>query len=109
MPDYRTHDPKGWGGDPKRGAALGRPTIIEEPKSYAGKLCIRQVHINSGGYDRLGTYWGCSSKLLFWVANEEGTIDYCIWERTRQQAIETVRKIFPCARIRGTSMQWTRV
>lgn len=96
-PDYKRHDPRGWGGDPKRGASLGRPHIIDEPKSYNGILYIRKVPL-SGGYDRLGTYWGIGEPL-YWVANTEGTIDYCIRERTRRDAVRTVRGIFPWAGI----------
>ena len=30
-PDYTTNDPKGWCGDPARGAALGRPSYHAHP------------------------------------------------------------------------------
>ena len=73
MTDYTTHDPKGWCGDPKRGAALGRPTIKGE-KTYSGRLTLRRVYLNQGGYDPNGTYFGHGDPL-YWYASEDGEID----------------------------------
>jgi hypothetical protein len=58
VPDYSTHDPKGWCGNPSRGAALGRPTVMDAPKDFSGRLFVSRVRLNSGGYDKNGTYFG---------------------------------------------------
>lgn len=71
--DYSRNDQRGWGGDPKRGAAMGRNSDHEP--GFAGKLYLRRVHLNSGGYDRNGTYFGVGAPL-YWVASECGSVDY---------------------------------
>ena len=48
-PDYSKNDPKGWHGDPSRGAALGRSTIHDEPTDYAGSVTLRKVKLDSQG------------------------------------------------------------
>lgn len=105
MPSYKTNDPEGWGGDPSRGAALGRPTIKKAPKDFSGKLTLRRVRLNSGGYDKNGTYFGQGAPL-FWCANEDGSIDFMLragstswsYEQIREAAKEIVRKDYPKAR-----------
>ena len=97
MPDYKVHDPRGWCGDPKRGAALGRRSYQDEDADWEGKLSLRRVYL-SGDYDSNGTYWGGGGEPLYWVANEELTIDYVIRARDRKAAKEMVRSDYPKAR-----------
>lgn len=73
LPDYATNDPKGWRGDPRRGAALGRSSK-HSTTDWKGDLIIEPVLLDDGGYDRLGTYWGFGPPL-FWYASTDGTID----------------------------------
>ena len=44
---YENNDPRGWCGDPKRGAAFGRPaTHLETPEAknaYTGALLVSEV------------------------------------------------------------------
>lgn len=61
---YSDNDPRGWCGDPKRGAAMGRPSIHGTPPS----LEIRPIPLIDG-YDPNGTYFG-SGELLWWVSGE---------------------------------------
>lgn len=96
MVSYQDNDPKGWCGDPKRGAALGRPTVKGSP-DYDGKLNLNQVDINNGGYDRNGTYFGLGQPL-FWYASEDATIDAVVRAANRQEAKELIRKEYPKAR-----------
>lgn len=96
MPNYKDNDPKGWGGDPKRGAALGRPTLKGEA-SYNGKLTLKRTYLNSGGYDRNGTYFGIGAPL-YWYANEDGSIDGMLRANSRAAAKEEIRKEYPQAR-----------
>jgi hypothetical protein len=100
-PNYKTHDPKGWGGDPKRGAALGRPTIIPEvprtmtvrlPDPETPWLYFRKIHVNSGGYDPNGTYFGVGTPL-YWCADADGEIDFVVRGSCREAAKAGARAI----------------
>jgi hypothetical protein len=97
MPNYKTNDPRGWGGDPSRGAALGRDSICDEPPAYAGKLTLRRVRLDCQGYDPNGTYFGVG-RPLYWCANDEGTIDYVFRADDRAAAKAHVLKDYPSAR-----------
>ncbi len=99
MPDYKANDPRGWCGDPSRGAALGRPTIQDEPKEYDGKLTLRRSYLDNGGYDKNGTYFG-QGKPLYWCDNEDNTIDFMLRAYDREHAREQVLKRYPNAKVR---------
>jgi len=91
-PDYKANDPRGWCGDPKRGAALGRHSIKPAHQAWQGKLHIRRVSLNSGGYDSNGTYFGLGPPL-YWIADDGGEVDFMTRARDhadarRQAAIE---------------------
>lgn len=96
-PSYSTNDPKGWCGDPKRGAALGRPSVLDAVEDFSGKLTLRRIRLDSGGYDPNGTYFGTGTPL-FWVASDDGTIDYVLRAWPRSEAKSFVKKLFPKAR-----------
>jgi hypothetical protein len=95
-PNYATNDPKGWCGDPKRGAALGRPSD-HGPADFAGKLTLRRIHLDQGGYDPNGTYFGIGAPL-YWVASEDGSIDYMLRACDRANAKVMVSHRYPRAR-----------
>lgn len=62
-----------WGGDSKRGAAMGRAGNNGELESY--RFTLRKVPIDSGGYDTGGAYWGLGAPLYWYVSdcgNQEG-------------------------------------
>ena len=85
MPSYKTHDPRGYCGDPARGAAMGRATIRKGAPS--GKLTLRRIRINSDGYDANGTYWGLSSiNDLYWYADAGENLDGTVWAKDREDA-----------------------
>jgi len=109
-PSYKTNDPRGWCGDPRRGAALGRTSKhrvrkpnengYDQPQpdpSFTGKLVLRQVRLDSGGYDVNGTYYG-QDVPLWWYADDEGTIDVVIRAKDRELAKAKVRELYPNAR-----------
>ena len=97
MPDYSTHDPKGWCGDPRRGAALGRATIQEgDAKTVTGnnhtlgiKLAKNGTAIDqtecraftgSGGQEaKLVTNWmismAANDEVALFIANHSSNVD----------------------------------
>ncbi len=95
-PSYKENDPKGWCGDIQRGAALGRPTVqpFETPK---GKLYLRRVYLDNGGYDTNGTYFG-HGEPLYWVASEDCELDYMLRAKSRRAAKEQILEKYPDAR-----------
>lgn len=100
-PDYKTNDPKGWGGDPKRGAALGRRTIDEPVEAtFETPLVLRRVPLDSGGYDANGTYFGYPDNL-YWVASSDGKIDRTLRANSRDEAKRKVRTWYPKAKFYG--------
>jgi hypothetical protein len=75
---YQTNGPKGWCGDPKRGAALGRVSRHADGRhTYAAKLHLLRVRIDNQGYDCNGTYFGHGAPL-YWCSSDDdaGTIDW---------------------------------
>ena len=100
MPDYKTNDPRGWCGDPKRGAALGRPTIHDAPPDFEGKLCLRRVNMSAdGAYDSNGTYFGMGDPI-YWYASDCGRIDAVVRALCRSEAREKVLAVYPQAKVR---------
>lgn len=98
-PSYERNDPKGWCGDPSRGAALGRASChADEPATWQGQLYLGAVRLD-GDYDQLGTYWGEREpgKALFWVASADYEVDFVIEARSREAARAKVLKQYPCA------------
>ena len=96
-PDYKTNDPKGWCGDPKRGAALGRPKIVRINRKDCVKLYLNKIRIDSGGYDSNGTYFGFG-KPLYWYADANGNIDCMLRASNRLEAKQLILKEFPNAK-----------
>lgn len=97
-PSYSTNDPKGWCGDPSRGAALGRPS--DHKPGFTGRLYVRRVNLNAGGYDANGTYFGIGSPL-YWAASECGEVDYMLRAPDRAAARDIVLSRYPGARVRA--------
>lgn len=102
MPSYKTNDPRGWGGDPKRGAALGRPTVHDAPKDQVVIVTIRRVPLNQGGYDRNGTYFGVGAPL-FWCADDNGEIDAVVRANDLDEAKSKVLSVYPNATFKRQS------
>lgn len=100
MPDYKTHDPRGWCGDPSRGAALGRPTLVG-PGDFDGALTLQRMHLDSGGYDSNGTYFGSGPDTLplYWCASDDGEIDFMLRASTWVDAAEKVARRYPHAKL----------
>jgi len=96
MPDYKMHDPRGWCGDPKRGAAMGRAEYHADDTSAPVRLFVRRVRLH-GDYDANGTYWGggYGTLPLYWVASADCEVDFCVRARDRAHAIEQARCQYP--------------
>jgi hypothetical protein len=92
---YKTHDPKGWCGDPTRGAALGRPSI-QGSRDYAGRFVLRRIRLDTGGYDSNGTYFG-EGQPLYWYASADGSIDRMLRADSRAAAKAAVLEKYPHA------------
>lgn len=101
---YERHNPRGYQGDPKRGASLGRPDrhLPERWRpTFEGQLTLQKIRINADGYDRLGTYWGISDACcLYWAGSDDGAIDITCWARSREQARMLVLSLYPNAKVR---------
>lgn len=91
-PSYATNDPKGWCGDPKRGAAMGRRCYYGE---LVGQLTVREIPLD-GDYDPNGTYFG-SGDPIYWCASDDGAIDYTMRAEDRDDAMAQVRETYPAA------------
>lgn len=77
------------------GAPLGRRSSRpgEEPE---GKLYLRRVRLNSGGYDNGGAYWGLGAPL--WWCGDGAAFDIYFRCRSRTAAKAYVLAMFPAAR-----------
>lgn len=160
MPSYETNAQHGYMGDPRRGAALGRPSITPDrrkvaeldadatdndawaleaerdrenrrtPDSFKAqywdiaaesfrreakrirevlrpravareavtpKITLRQIRLDSGGYDSTGAYWGHHQRL-YWAASDDGEYDTTMRAVDRADAKAQVREVYPNAR-----------
>ncbi len=96
MPDYKDNDPRGWCGDPRRGAALGRRAVAKGDP--IGKMTLRKVRMSAcGAYDSNGTYFGIGDPL-YWYADEGGNVDCMTRAKTREEAKAYVLCDYPTAR-----------
>lgn len=93
-PSYKSNDPKGWCGDPARGAAMGRGSLLGVPE---GRMVLRRVRLDSGGYDSNGTYFGHADPL-FWYADEGGNVDAMLRAKSRAEAKAKILSEIPDAK-----------
>lgn len=104
--DYKRHDPKGWCGNPKYGAALGRTSWhAEDPDRWEGVLYVSAVRIDNEGYDPNGTYFGLGNPI-YWVRDATYAIDYVLRAPDRGHALYFARCRYPKASFsRGMSRE----
>lgn len=90
----------GWGGDPSRGAQMGRPTL-DGGFTVTGShpMTLRKVRLN-GDYDSGGAYWGCNSpgSILYYFEGPISDISGYVRAADREDAKAEVRKLHPKAR-----------
>ena len=78
---------------------MGRPSVHDADCSFAGRLCLRKVRLDNGGYDPNGTYFG-HGEPLYWYASEDGEIDAMLRAATRDDARTKVLAKYPNAKVR---------
>jgi len=66
---------------------------------FSGRLHVRRVNLNSGGYDALGTYFGLGAPL-YWAASDCGAVDYMLRAPDRAAARAIVLARYPEAKVR---------
>lgn len=70
----------------------------ERARIYSGKVTLRRVRLDSGGYDETGAYWGIGEPL-YWAAADSGVeYDETFRAGDRAEAKAYVRETLPCAR-----------
>ena len=99
MHTYKRYDPKGWCGDPTRGAALGR-NQIDEPndETFDEPMILKRVPLNRGGYDPNGTYYGTGTPL-YWLASSDGNIDRTFRAEDDREALDHAAELYPEAKL----------
>ncbi len=70
--------------------------IHDAPRDAPIVLHVRLVRLDAGGYDVNGTYFGTGDPL-YWYADEAGTVDAVGRAKRREDAIESIRTIYPRA------------
>ncbi len=86
--------PSGWCGDPKRGASMGRPSVL--PDTFTGKLRLQRIRLDQGGYDKGGAYWG-SGNPLYWAGSADGELSYFLRAKDRTTAKARIHEKYPAA------------
>ena len=105
-PSYQKNDPKGWCGDPSRGAAIGRHSLHTDSGSrskYAGRIYLKRVRLDNGGYDENGTYYGISRGEELWWYSDGDKIDVTTRACHRDHAKRLVLAEYPNAWIPGNN------
>ena len=77
------------------GAPMGRHTGPDFLDVDAGKIYLRRVPINSGGYDAGGAYWGLGAPL--WEAQDQDGNGRIFRAASRSAAKAAIREDFPGA------------
>lgn len=102
MIDYAANAPRGHMGDPRRGAPLGRASIIPEG-AIDSEIQLRRVHLDRDGYDELGAYFGIGEPV-WWAATDDGSLDTTFRAADRAAALAHLRTILPAAAIQDATM-----
>jgi hypothetical protein len=78
---------------------MGRCSRHTSP-DFSGKLVLRRIPLNSGGYDRLGTYFGLGGPLYWYAFHDKGRIiiDAMLRAEDREDAKHQIRVRYPNAK-----------
>jgi hypothetical protein len=77
--------------------ALYKAAKAREGEDYQPLVTLRLVPLDSGGYDREGTYFGIGDPL-YWAATDDGSYDRTFRASDREAAKGVVRETIPHAR-----------
>jgi len=80
----------------KHGAPLGRHTGPDFLNVEAGKIYLRRIRLDSGGYDPGGAYWGIGQPL-YYAEDQDGNSQF-FRAGSRAKAKAYVTNKFPGAR-----------
>jgi hypothetical protein len=89
--DYKSVPPKTDGERRHRDVA----TAIQNG-TKPGRVYLRSIPLNSGGYDSGGAYWGDGIRL-YWAGDDSGAVDMYFRARNRGAAKTTVKAAVPDA------------
>jgi len=108
---FKKNAPKGYCGDPSRGAAMGRADI--NPKAEpAGPLTVCFVARCGGGYDVCGTYWGTSAAAFLYFAygsTADGEdIEIFIWAQSLMAACAVLNNHTDLRAIEGEDIDFSK-
>jgi hypothetical protein len=80
----------------KYGAPMGRHTGPDFLDTDAGKIYLRRVPLDRGGYDQGGAYWGIGAPL--WESIDQDGNGRIFRANSRKLAKESILADFPDAR-----------
>lgn len=95
MPSPKLPEDRGWMGDPRRGASMGRASSRPDVKP-AAKVYLKKMPIDRDGYDSGGSYWGIGDPM-FW-ASDDADFELFTRAKNREDAKRIVREKHPEAR-----------
>ena len=78
----------------KHGAPMGRPSRNQD---CVGRVTLRKIPLDSGGYDAGGAYWGIGSPL-YWACDESGALDRYFRAANREAAKAIILADWPEAK-----------
>ena len=76
------------------GAPMGRRSWDDNSQLFAGKMYLRRIPLNGGGYDSGGAYWGVGQRLYGYAASDD-SVNGFIRANDRGDAKEQVRTKYP--------------
>ena len=79
----------------KYGAPMGRHTGPDFLDTDAGKIYLRRVPLDSGGYDKGGAYWGLGQPL--WETYDQDGNGFILRAWDRDEAKRAILADFPDA------------
>lgn len=80
----------------KYGAPMGRQSWNDNHGEYIGKMYLKRIPLNSGGYDSGGAYWGTGMPLYGYAAYDD-SINGFVRAYNREDAKARVKAKYPGA------------
>lgn len=83
--------------DCRYGAPMGRRSWDDNAEPYAGRMYLRWVPLDSGGYDVGGAYWGVGQRLYGYAATDD-SVNGFVRASDRMEAKARVLRMYPLAK-----------